>query len=48
MTHQTISFAKSGIRFIGYFLLVFDARIACAVLVLSEILGIIEEIVAPV
>ena len=44
MTHQTISFAKSGIRFIGYFLLVFDTRIACTVLVLSEVLGIVEEV----
>ncbi len=44
MTHQTISFMKSGIRFAGYFLLLFDMRVACAVLVISELLGIVEEV----
>ena len=44
MTHQRISFLKSGLRFIGYFLLVQDIRIACAVLILSEVLGIVEEV----
>ena len=44
MTHQKISFLKSGLRFVGYFLLLFDMRVACAVLVLSEVLGIVEEV----
>ncbi len=44
MTHQTISFMKSGIRFAGYFLLLFDMRVACGVLVVSELLGIVEEV----
>ena len=44
MTHQNISFLKSGIRFAGYFLLLFDMRVACGVLIVSELLGIIEEI----
>ena len=44
MTHQKISFLKSGIRFVGYFLLPFDAGFACIVLILSEVLGIIEEV----
>ncbi len=44
MTHQKISFLKSGLRFVGYFLLPFDMALACIVLVLSEVLGIVEEV----
>ena len=44
MTHQKISFWKSGLRFVGYFLLPFDMVLACIVLVISEVLGIVEEV----
>ena len=44
MTHQKISFVKSGLRFIGYGLLVMDITVACGVLILSEVLGIVEEV----
>ena len=44
MSHQRISFAKSGLRFVGYFLLPFDMWAGVAVLVISEIMVIIEEV----
>lgn len=44
MSHQSISFIKSAIRLLGYFLLVFDMTFACFVLVLSEVIGIYEEV----
>jgi hypothetical protein len=43
--HQTISFIKSGIRILGYFLLPFNLLIGAGVLILSEIVGIYEELV---
>ena len=43
--HQIISFIKSGIRIIGYILIPFDLLIAASVLVVSEIIGIVEELV---
>jgi hypothetical protein len=43
--HQTISFIKSGIRIIGYCLIPYNLGIAASILVLSEIIGIIEELV---
>ena len=43
--HQIISFIKSGIRIIGYILIPFDLIIAAIVLVGSEIIGIVEELV---
>ena len=43
--HQIISFIKSGIRIIGYILIPFDLIIAAIVLVVSEIIGIVEELV---
>lgn len=43
--HQLISFIKSGIRIAGYILLPFSLEIAAGVLILSEIIGIIEELV---
>lgn len=43
-THQKISFIKSALRFVGYFFIPFDLRVACAVLVVSEVLGILEEV----
>lgn len=43
--HQIISFIKSGIRIAGYIFLPFSLEIAAGVLILSEIIGIIEELV---
>jgi len=43
--HQIISFIKSGIRIVGYILIPFDLVIAASVLVVSEIIGIVEELV---
>jgi len=43
--HKIISFIKSGVRIIGYGFIPFNLTIACAVLVLSEVIGIVEEMV---
>jgi hypothetical protein len=43
--HQLISFIKSGIRIFGYFLLPFNLLFGAGVLILSEIVGIYEELV---
>ena len=43
--HKIISFIKSGIRILGYILLPFDLTIAMGVLIVSEIVGIVEELV---
>jgi len=43
--HQIISFIKSGIRIIGYGLLIVNVPIAVGVLIFSELIGIIEELV---
>ena len=43
--HQLISFIKSGIRLLGYVLIPFNIPIEVGVLVVSEIIGIIEELV---
>ena len=43
--HQLISFVKSGIRIAGYCFLPFNLWVACFVLILSEIVGIYEELV---
>jgi|TARA_R110000868_G_scaffold294284_3_gene554908 hypothetical protein len=43
--HLQISLFKSVIRIVGYILLVVDIEIAVAVLVASEVIGIIEELV---
>lgn len=48
MTHQTISFIKSGIRFAGYAALLgpgtFHLYLAVALLFLSEGIGVLEEV----
>jgi hypothetical protein len=44
MTHKQISFIKSAVRIVGYFLLPILPMLAVIFLVFSEILGIIEEI----
>ena len=43
--HQIVSFIKSGIRIAGYLLMFVNIPIAAVVLVLSEIVGIWEELV---
>ena len=43
--HQIISFIKSGIRIAGYGLLLYSVPIAVGVLIFSELIGIIEELV---
>ena len=43
--HQTISFVKSAIRIVGYFFIPFSLETAAIVLILSEGIGILEELV---
>ena len=43
--HQIISFIKSGIRLVGYGLLLYSLEFAVGVLILSDLIGIIEELV---
>lgn len=43
--HQIISFIKSGVRIVGYCFIPFNLVVATIVLVLSEIIGIVEEMV---
>jgi len=43
--HQIVSFVKSGIRIVGYCLIPFNLFAAALVLVLSEAVGIMEELV---
>ena len=43
--HQIISFVKSAVRIIGYGFLPFNLIVATGVLIFSEIIGIIEELV---
>ena len=43
--HRIVSFIKSGIRIAGYFTIPFNIPIAVALLVVSEAVGIIEELV---
>jgi|TARA_B110000908_G_C9808517_1_gene251830 hypothetical protein len=43
--HQQISFIKSGIRIVGYIFIPFNLPAAVVMLVVSEAVGIIEELV---
>jgi hypothetical protein len=43
--HKIISFIKSGVRIIGYGLIPFSLVTATLVLIFSEIIGIVEELV---
>ena len=43
--HQLISFIKSGVRIVGYALIPFNLVWATVLLILSEVIGIIEELV---
>lgn len=44
MTHQGISFVKSAIRILGYVAILFNIPVAVFTLVLSEVIGVVEEI----
>lgn len=44
MRHQTISFIKSVIRIVGYLMIGIHYPGISAVLVFSELLGILEEV----
>ena len=43
--HQLVSFIKSGVRLLGYIFIPFDSVIAMGVLLVSELIGIYEELV---
>ena len=43
--HQQVSFIKSGIRILGYGLIPFSLIWATIILILSEVVGIVEELV---
>ena len=43
--HQMVSFFKSGVRIIGYLFIPFNLVAATALLILSEVVGVIEELV---
>jgi hypothetical protein len=43
--HQIISFIKSAIRIGGYIAILFNLEIAALILIFSEVVGIIEELV---
>ena len=43
--HQLVSFIKSAIRITGYFFIPFNLVTSAILLILSEIVGIIEELV---
>lgn len=43
--HRRISFLKSGIRIVGYVFIPFNLITATTLLVVSEVVGIIEELV---
>ena len=43
--HQIISFVKSGKRILGYLFIPFDLGAAVTLLVVSEAVGILEEMV---
>ena len=43
--HQIVSFIKSGVRILGYVFLPIDLLTSAIILILSEIIGIYEELV---
>lgn len=43
--HQIVSFIKSGVRIVGYCFIPFNLVIATVLLVLSEAIGVLEEMV---
>lgn len=43
--HQTVSFLKSAVRISGYVALFWSIGLAATILIISELIGIIEELV---
>ena len=43
--HQVVSFVKSGIRILGYIFIPFNVDVAVTLLIVSEGLGIVQELV---
>ena len=43
--HQMVSFFKSGVRIVGYIFIPFNLVAATSLLILSEVVGVIEELV---
>lgn len=43
--HRIISFIKSGVRIIGYLFIPFDLMVATMILIISEMIGMVEELV---
>ena len=43
--HQIISFVKSGVRILGYIFIPFNVDVAVTLLIVSEAVGILEEMV---
>lgn len=43
--HRIISFVKSAVRIIGYTFIPFDLMVATMILIISEVIGILEELV---
>lgn len=43
--HQLVSFTKSAIRILGYAALPLDIALSAGILIVSELVGIIEELV---
>ena len=43
--HQIVSFIKSGVRIFGYIMLPINLTFSVILLILSEVLGIVEELV---
>ena len=42
--HKIISFIKSGVRIVGYAFIPFNLVVATIILIFSEVIGIIEEL----
>ena len=43
--HQIVSFIKSGVRLLGYVFIPFNSFVAMGILLVSELIGIYEELV---
>lgn len=43
--HQTVSFLKSAVRISGYVALFWSIGLAAIILIISELIGIVEELV---
>ena len=43
--HQIVSFIKSAIRILGYVAIPIDMALAAGILIVSEVIGIYEELV---